>query len=78
MSKEIPTKVQEQQNQEEETLKEVKPENTEAALKFNGTTSNPTPTVEPDESQMTISDHPVEGMVEDVSASMEWYIEEQP
>jgi hypothetical protein len=69
---------QEPQNQEAETLKEMQPEHTEAALKVNGTTSKPTTTVEPDESQTTISDHPAGETVEDVSAWPEWYTEEQP
>jgi hypothetical protein len=70
--------VQEPQNQEEETLKEVQPENTEAAPEVNGTTSKPTTTVEPDESQTTISDHPAGEKGEDVSAWPKWYTEEQP
>jgi hypothetical protein len=73
-----PTEVQEQQNQDAETLKEVQPENTEAALKVNGTMMNQEATVEPDESQTTISDHPLEGTVEDVTGWPEWYSEEQP
>jgi hypothetical protein len=41
-------------------------------------TPNLKTTVEPDESQTTISDHPAEGTVEDVSGWPEWYTEEQP
>jgi hypothetical protein len=33
--------------------------------------------VEPDESQTTISDHPLEGTVEDVTGWPEWYFKEQ-
>jgi len=53
-----PTKVQEPQNEDAETLKEVQPKNIEATPKVNGTTLNMEPTVEPDKSQTTISDHP--------------------
>jgi hypothetical protein len=74
----ISTEVQEQLNQDAETLKEVQPENTEAAPKVNGMTPNLKTAVEPNESQMTISDHPTEGTVEDVSSWLEWYTEEQP
>jgi hypothetical protein len=74
-SQEIPVEVQEPQNQGTKTLKEMQPEHTEAAPKVNGTTPNPTTTVEPDESQTTISDHPAGEKVEDVSAWPEWYTE---
>jgi hypothetical protein len=74
----IPTEVQEPQNQNAETLKEVQPENTEAASKVNGMTPNMKVAVEPDESQMTISDYPPEGIVEDVTGWLEWYSQEQP
>jgi hypothetical protein len=33
--------------------------------------------VEPDESQTTVSEHPLEGIVEDVIGWSEWYIGEQ-
>jgi hypothetical protein len=46
-------------------LKEVQPENIGATLKVNGTTLNMEAVVDLDESQMTISDHPLEGTVED-------------
>jgi hypothetical protein len=59
----IPAEVQEQPNQDAETLKKVQPENVEAAPRVNGMMSIWESTVEPDESQMTISDHPQEGMV---------------
>jgi hypothetical protein len=59
-------------------LKEVQPENTEAASKFNGTTPNMKATIELDKSQTTISDHPPEGTVEDVTGWPEWYSQEQP
>jgi hypothetical protein len=58
----IPAEVHKPQNQDVETLKEVQLENTEAPLKVNGTTPNMEATVEPDESQTTVSDHPLEGM----------------
>jgi hypothetical protein len=77
-SKEIPTKVQEPQNRETETLKEVQPKNVEAALRGNGMALIQESAIEPDESQRTISDHPVGGMVEDVSDWPEWHTEEQP
>jgi hypothetical protein len=78
MSKEIPVEVQEPQNQEEETLKEVQLENTTTTPKVNGMMPNPKKSVEQDESQTTISDHPAEGMVEYVLAWLEWYTKEQP
>jgi hypothetical protein len=58
-------------------LKEVQPENTEVDPKFNGTLSNREVRVEPDESQTTISYHPLEGAVEDVTGWSECYTEEQ-
>jgi hypothetical protein len=76
-SKEIPEEVQEQLNQDVETLKDMQLENTEPTPKVNGKASNPTPAVEPDESQTTISYHQAEGTVEYVSAWPEWYTEEQ-
>jgi hypothetical protein len=74
----IPVEVQKSYNQGEETLKEVPQENTEAAPKVNITAPKPTTKVEPDESQMTISDHPTGETDEDVSAWPEWYTKEQP
>jgi len=56
----------------------VQLENTKEASKSNGTTSNLIATVEPDESQMTISEHPVGETTDDVSAWPEWNIEGQP
>ena len=70
--------MQEPQTQEEETQKEVQLENTEETPKANGMTSNPTKIVEPDESQMTISEHPAGETTDDVSAWLEWHTEEQP
>jgi hypothetical protein len=55
----------------------MQPKHTEVAIKVNGTTLKPTTTVEPNESQITILDHPTREMVEDVSAWPEWYTEEQ-
>jgi hypothetical protein len=56
----------------------VQPENTEIAPEVNGTASNLEVVVEPDESQMTISEHPVGEIGEYVSAWLEWVTEEQP
>jgi hypothetical protein len=72
------TEVQEQPNQDTETLKEVQPENTEAAPQVNGTTPNLKTTIETDESETIISDHPMKGTVEDVSGWSEWFTKEQP
>jgi hypothetical protein len=76
-SRDIPAEVQEQPNQDTETLKEVQLENTEAAPKFNGTVSNLEAPIKLDESKTTISDHPPEGIVEYVMVWSEWYTEEQ-
>jgi hypothetical protein len=78
MSIDIPAEVQEQPNQDTETLKKVQPGNVEAAPRVNGMTSIQESTVEPDESQMTISDHPQEGTTEDVTGQPEGHTEEQP
>jgi hypothetical protein len=78
MNTDIPTEVQEPQNQEAETLKEVQPENIGPVPEGNGMKMNQDTTIEPDESQMTISDHPLEGAVEDIMGQPEWYTEEQP
>jgi hypothetical protein len=56
----------------------MQPENTEVALKVNGTVSKMTAAVEPNESQMTISEHSTREIGEDVSAWMEWVTEEHP
>jgi hypothetical protein len=56
----------------------MQPEKTEVALKVNGMTSEPTTTVELDDSQMTISEHPIGEMGEDVLAWIEWVMKEQP
>jgi hypothetical protein len=77
MNVDMPAEAQEQQNQDAETLKEVQPENTEAAPRVNGMMMNQEATVEPDESQTTVSDHPPEGTVEDVTGWPEWYSEVQ-
>jgi hypothetical protein len=60
--------VQESENREAETRKEVKPQNKEASLKDNGMAPNSTAAVETDESQMTISEHPSGETIDDVSA----------
>jgi hypothetical protein len=49
---------QEKQNQGTRTLKEVKPEKPEGALRVNGMTKNQEPVIEPDEYQTTVSKHP--------------------
>jgi hypothetical protein len=53
-----PVEIQEPQNHDKKTLKEVQPENTEAAPRVNETTSNMESSVDPNEFQTTISDHP--------------------
>jgi hypothetical protein len=78
MNVDMSTEAQEPQNQDAETLKEVQPENTEAAPRVNGTMLNLEATVEPDESQTIVSDHPLEGTIEDVPGWSEWYAKEQP
>jgi hypothetical protein len=55
----------------------VQPENTEEAPKVNGMMPNMEAAIELEESQMTISEHPLEGMVKDVKGWSEWYSEEQ-
>jgi hypothetical protein len=70
-----PSEVQEEQNQNTETLKEVQPENTEASPKVNGTMMNQEVAIEPDESQTTMSDHPLEGTVKEVTCWPEGYYE---
>jgi len=45
-------------------MKEAQPENTEVAPKFNGRTKNQEELVYLDESQTTMSKHPLEGTVE--------------
>jgi hypothetical protein len=74
----IPAKVWEPQNHDAKTLKEVQPENIEVAPEVNGMVPNLEAAVQPDESQMIISYHPPEGMVEYVTGCPEWYFEEQP
>jgi hypothetical protein len=70
--------VQEPQNQEAKTLKEVQPERIKKTLEINGMMQNTEAEVEPRESQMTISEHPAGETTEDVLAWMEWIKEEQP
>jgi hypothetical protein len=67
----IPTEVQEPQNQEAETLKEVQLENIRPVAEGNGMKPNWDTKIEPDESQTTISDHPLEGVVEDITGHPE-------
>ena len=52
-------------------------ENIEAPSKANETVPNQEPAIEPNESQTTISNYPQEGMVEDVTGWLEWFIGEQ-
>jgi hypothetical protein len=78
MSIGIPTEVQEQLNQDTETLKEVQPESTEPTPKVNETKLNLDATIDPYECQMTISDQPLEGMVKDITGQLECQNEEQP
>jgi hypothetical protein len=54
----------------------VQPENPEEALRVNGMAPNQEAVVEPDESQTTMSEHPQEGAVEDVTSWPEQYVEE--
>jgi hypothetical protein len=49
----------------------VQLESTEASLEVNGMTQNPEAAVEPDGSQMNISEHPVGEITEDASAWLE-------
>jgi hypothetical protein len=58
-------------------LKEAQPENSEEAPRVNGTKMNLEAAVEPDESQTTVSEHPPEVTVEDVTNCLEWYSEAQ-
>jgi hypothetical protein len=69
--------VQEPQNQEAETWKEVQPDNTEADPKFNGMALNLIAAVEPDKSQTTISEHPAGQIIDDVLVWSEWHTEGQ-
>jgi hypothetical protein len=62
----------------EETCYQVQPENPIEALRVNGTTPNQEESVEPEESQTTVSEHPQEGAVEDVSIRLEKYAQERP
>jgi hypothetical protein len=73
-----PTEVQAQQNQDAETLNEAQLENIEAAPKVNGMVTNHETEIEPDESQITVSDHPPKETVEDITSCPEWYSETQP
>jgi hypothetical protein len=69
--------MQEPQNKEAETQKEVQPESTEESLEVNKTTLNMEATVEPNESQMTISCQPARETTEDTSVWLEWLMGEQ-
>jgi hypothetical protein len=55
----------------------VPPKYKEAAPRVNFTTTNKEVAIEPDESQKTVSDHPMEGTVEDVTDWPKWYAEVQ-
>jgi hypothetical protein len=76
-SRQIPTKVPYPQNQGTKTLKGTQLEHTEVASKVNVTTPNPEVVVEPNESQKTISEHPIGETAEDVSDWSEWLMEEK-
>jgi hypothetical protein len=54
-------------------MKEVQLENPGEASRLNETTTNMAAIVEPYESQTTMSDHPLEGIVEDVTGWPEWF-----
>jgi len=56
-------------------MKEVQPENIEVASKVNGMTMNHEAGIEPDKLQTTVSDHPLEGIVEEVIGWPEGYSE---
>jgi hypothetical protein len=55
----------------------MQPENTEETMRVNGTTMNQEAAVELDESQTTMLEHPLEGIVEDFTGCLEWYSEVQ-
>jgi hypothetical protein len=55
---------------------QVQPENPEEAPRVNGMTPNQEEVTEPEESQTTVSEHPQEGAVEDVTSRPEQYVEE--
>jgi hypothetical protein len=55
----------------------VQPKNTEETLRVNGTMKSQEATINPGESQMIMSDHQLEGIVEDVMGWPEWYFEVQ-
>jgi hypothetical protein len=46
-------------------------------MRVNGMTMNQEATIKPDESQTTMSDHPLEGTVEHVMDCPKWYVEVQ-
>jgi hypothetical protein len=77
MNIDMPAVAQEPQNQEAETLKEMQPEKIETAPKVNGMSSKMIATVEPNESQTTISEHPTGETSEYISAWSEWVMKEQ-
>jgi hypothetical protein len=60
-----------------ETQQEEQPERTKAALEVNKTTQNLEATVQPDDSQMTISGQPIEETIANALAWTEWLIGEQ-
>jgi hypothetical protein len=55
----------------------VQPENTKASLKVNGTMTNQEAIIDTDEFQTIVSDHPPEGIVEEVTGWLERYSEAQ-
>jgi hypothetical protein len=54
----------------------VQPESIEETMEVNEMTQNPEATVEPNESQITISGQPMEETVENASAWLEWLTRE--
>jgi hypothetical protein len=55
----------------------VKPKNIEETSRVNGTMKSQEVAINPGESQMIMSDHQLEGTVEDVMGWLEWYFEVQ-
>jgi hypothetical protein len=78
MKVDIPATTKRPQSEEEETLKEVQLERTKTTLEVNGMMPNSEATVEPDESQTTISEHLAGEIGEYVSSWSEWVTKEQP
>jgi hypothetical protein len=56
----------------------VQPENPIESLRVNGMVPKQEEVIEPKESQTTVSEHPHEGAVEDVTSRPEQYFKERP